>query len=485
MRVASWGFAVALALLVVVSVIPRPAGTPTGAGVGPASETVIPVARGTSVTIWEQTTDINVLTYSVSTLMGAGGTFFSLAQERYTFTSDGTYLKIHCYRNAYSRPTAVGNNVGGARLDGVPGYPNGLWATEIVSYILGYNGTESSRFAVLGDDLTTYTKMGDQHSELVLAFTVSGADHAPVISSFTASPAQEGSPVTFTANASDPDGDPLTYSFDFDGDGTWDATGPSPVATHVFGDDWSGTARVEVSDGNLTATATTPVVVTNVAPTIVGVHVAAVANLTLRVAGEKWHDVTLEVVGPSGIVANASVTRYPGSPDDQRATITGVALDLLAGNLSAVVRYTPWDDPVNGQPNGADPAWLILTARDGTEVWFHHTFNVRHPETWNWTVPDLRALVVGFPIRFDATAHDPGSDDLTFTWSWGDGTADTVTTFYNDGVGPDPHPSSSVNPITVTDVVTHAFPAAGSYTVTLTVTDDDGGTTQAVVSVVL
>ncbi len=481
----AWGIAAAIAFVLVATALPGPAGTPATTGIGPTGETVIRVDSGTSVTIWEQTTDVNVLTYSVPTLMGAGGTFVSLAAERYTFTSDGIYLKIHCFRDAYSSPSGVGHNVGGARLDGVPGYPNGLWASAIVSYIVGYNGNASTRFRVLGSDLSSYTLMGDQHSELVLAFTVSQANRAPVIASFTASPAGEGSPVTFTANASDPDGDPLTYSFDVDGDGAWDATGPSPTATRVFGDDRSGTATVRVSDGNLTATATTPVDVSNVPPAVDGVRMAAVANLTLRVAGEKWHDVVLEVVGPNGVVANASVTRHPGSPDDQRATVHGGPFDLLGANLSVVVRYTPWDDPVNGQPNGANPVWVILTAQDGTEAWVHHTFNVRHPETWNWSVAEVRAFAIGLPLRFEATARDPGSDDLTFAWSWGDGTADAVTTYYNDGIGPDPHPSPQVNPMTVTDRQGHAFATAGVWTVTLTVTDDDGGTTVAVVSVAL
>ncbi len=293
--------------------------------------------------------------------------------------------------------------------------------------------------------------------------------------------APEGSPITLDGSGSaGPPGVPLRYRWDFESDGAWDTTwSADPAAVHVWGDDWAGNATLEVTDGNSTASASARVEVANVPPSLGGVRAAATANLTLRVAGEKWHDVVLEVVGPSGVIANASVTRHPGSPDDQRATVAGGPFDLLGGNVSVVVRYTPWDDPVNGQPNGATPVWVILTAADGTEVWIHHTFNVRHPETWNWTVPDVRLFLLGFPLRFEATAHDPGSDDLTFAWSWGDGTADTVTTVYNDGVGPDPHPSPSVNPITVTDVAGHGYAAAGTYTVTLTVTDDDGGTASA------
>jgi hypothetical protein len=79
-------------------------------------------------------------------------------------------------------------------------------------------------------------------------------------------------------------------------------------------------------------------------------------------------------------------------------------------------------------------------------------------------------------ISFSGHATDPGSDDLTFTWDWGDGTSDTVTTYFNDGVGPDPYPSPEINSIDVTDVVTHTYGDNGIFSVTLTVTDDDGGT---------
>ncbi|UCF15494.1 MAG: right-handed parallel beta-helix repeat-containing protein [Phycisphaerales bacterium] len=80
----------------------------------------------------------------------------------------------------------------------------------------------------------------------------------------------EGSPVVFDASGSDdPDGDELQYRWDFDSDGVWD-TGWStdPTASNTWGDDWTGTATVEVSDGQVTADATASVTVNNVAPTV-------------------------------------------------------------------------------------------------------------------------------------------------------------------------------------------------------------------------
>jgi len=50
------------------------------------------------------------------------------------------------------------------------------------------------------------------------------------------------------------------------------------------------------------------------------------------------------------------------------------------------IAYTPEDDKVNGQPNGATPAWLTFTFDSGSPAEMHHTFNVRHEDTWNWIV---------------------------------------------------------------------------------------------------
>jgi len=80
----------------------------------------------------------------------------------------------------------------------------------------------------------------------------------------------EGTPIEFDAGGStDADGDPLQYRWDFDTDGTYD-TGwsSSPTATHTWYDDWNGEATVEVSDGTFERTASAPVTVHNVDPTV-------------------------------------------------------------------------------------------------------------------------------------------------------------------------------------------------------------------------
>ncbi len=90
----------------------------------------------------------------------------------------------------------------------------------------------------------------------------------------------------------------------------------------------------------------------------------------------------------------------------------------------------------------------------------------------------------GFPLTINANASDSGSDDLTFTWSWGDGTSDTITVYYNDGIGSDPYPSPfGIYPFSATDQVQHVYGNDGFYTIFLTVEDDDGGITVYITNV--
>jgi len=318
-----------------------------------------------------------------------------------------------------------------------------------------------------------------------LTVTILSDNQPPVANAGGAYTAAEGYPLTFDASAStDPDGDVLSYRWDFESDGTWDTpASPDPTATHVWGDDYSGLATVEVSDATHAVTATAAVLVSNVAPAIDDLQVYAAVDLTLRVAGEKFHDVCLELSQNGGVSGSACVVRMPGSPDRQTATLAGERIDLL-GDTAITLTYTPDDDPVNGQRNGANPVWVDLTFADGSTVRLHHIFNVQHPDTWTWTLDDLRPLLVGKPITFEFTASDPGSDDLTATVDFGDGGSFTATLF-NDGIGPDPFPSPDVNPITADFTATHAYAVAGTYSVTVAVEDDDGGLDITTLSVVL
>jgi PKD repeat protein len=288
---------------------------------------------------------------------------------------------------------------------------------------------------------------------------------------------EEGRPAQFTNTSRGPtDGLINAWEWDF-GDGT---TSTAENPSHIFGDDGTFRVRLNVTDvDGLTDSVIYDITVQNVAPTIhQDVRAFAVVDVTLRVAGEKWHDIRLTVTEDGVPGAIASVTRFPGSPDAQAVTIADQDVILFGPTTGAVVEYTPDDDPVNGQPWGANPVRLILTLEDGSEFEVHHTFNVRHLGTYVWTIDNLLHVIdlIAVPIHFRASATDPGSDDLTFTWDWGDHEPIVSTKYFNDPVvGDDPFPSPEINPRNVTDDVTHTFAVAGTYLVTLTVEDDDGG----------
>ncbi|MFE3845551.1 NosD domain-containing protein, partial [Thermoplasmatota archaeon] len=88
-------------------------------------------------------------------------------------------------------------------------------------------------------------------------------------------------------------------------------------------------------------------------------------------------------------------------------------------------------------------------------------------------VPLLESYIAdeGSMITFGITVSDAGTDDLTFTWDWGDGTTDIIT---YESLGTTPFYYKQMS---------HNYGDNGIYTVSLTVEDDDGGTTTVTTTV--
>lgn len=78
-------------------------------------------------------------------------------------------------------------------------------------------------------------------------------------------------------------------------------------------------------------------------------------------------------------------------------------------------------------------------------------------------------------VAFKGSSVDPGSDDVTLSWDWDDGTPNTSTEYRANPAFPDPFPSPDVNPRMVMDIQMHTFVQACLYEVGLSTVDDDGG----------
>ncbi|GEM_PF-2872401 len=109
--------------------------------------------------------------------------------------------------------------------------------------------------------------------------------------------ANEGSPITFNAGgSSDADGDALQYRWDFNNDGTWDAQYSSdPKIAHTWSDDYTGTVKLEVSDGVNSSTATASVKVLNVVPQVeAGSNQNVILGRSISFKGSKTDPGTLD-----------------------------------------------------------------------------------------------------------------------------------------------------------------------------------------------
>lgn len=134
--------------------------------------------------------------------------------------------------------------------------------------------------------------------------------------------------------------------------------------------------------------------------------------------------------------------------DDLALPVTITATDAVGGTSTRVftARWT----------NVAPMADLTAA---GTTVWNGATL---------WLVP------TGTPRTFSARLVDPGSDDLSTTWTFGDGSS-TVVNHLLHPPATDPASSPSVEPRDLTSAAAHVYATPCTHTVTVRATDDDGG----------
>jgi len=260
--------------------------------------------------------------------------------------------------------------------------------------------------------------------------TVPVVNAAPVIQSLTGDLVGEpGATLSYLAVVSDPGNDPLVYSWNW-GDGSPPESGSSlDSVTHIFPSTGNYPVTLQVNDDSGGSTQTSILVVINALPVIHSATAAVASSIEGDVVSFEViaTDADLHTLSYSWDFGDGTPNISSDTPshvftDDGNYTVTVVVTDSLGGATSSVLPFVV--------ANGPPELIALVGATSG---------------------------VLGQSLSFNATVTDPaGSDDtLTWTWDWGEGTAPTV------GVN-----QSSPS---------HSWSNAGSFTMVLTVDDEDGG----------
>jgi len=235
----------------------------------------------------------------------------------------------------------------------------------------------------------------------------------------------EGQELLIRVDASDVDGDDLTYTWDM-GDGGPNETSNSNTFDYRYLDDGKYDFTVSVSDGVNTWTETFKLDVKNKAPALIFPQITNVTD------EGKSLGFTVE---PEDVMA-----------DEVKVTWTFEAGITLEGNF---VQYTFKDDGIYQ---------VVVTAKDDdggetVEVIIVTVNNVA-PIFEEFMLPT--SAEEGQLLDFRVSASDPGDDTITYTFDFGDGTAQLLT---QDGN------------------VSHKFADGDTFTIVICALDEDGGET--------
>ncbi|TPW19192.1 MAG: Uncharacterized protein FD126_2933, partial [Elusimicrobia bacterium] len=287
-------------------------------------------------------------------------------------------------------------------------------------HVYGDNGAYTVTVTVADDDGGTSAR----------SFTSTVNNVRPALAALADRSAAEGSPVVLQGAMFTDPGFLDTHSATVDwGDGTNEAAGVSSktvIAQHVYGDNGSYAVTVTVTDDDGgTAASTFTATISNVAPSLAALG------------------------GQQG----AAFTD-PGFLDTHTATV-----DWGDGSIDAAAITSK---TVQGQhayaDNGAYTVTVTVADDDGGTSARNFTATVSNAAPSLAALPDQNAAEGSIVSLQGATFTDAGlSDTHTATVDWGDGTIESAVVS-----------SKAVQ-------AQHAYGDNGAYTVRVTVTDDDGG----------
>ncbi len=344
-----------------------------------------------------------------------------------------------------------------------------------------------------------------------------GGPGAPVVEAF-ADPTSGSAPlrVRFTSDAYDPDGGALQYEWDFgDTDGS---TALTRNANHTYRTAGTYTATLTVRDneGDITTRefeieveAAAPAVTATATPSTAAVN----DRIVFRAEGSHGAGATYEwdfgdgstAFGrqaphrygePGTFEAEVTVTTASGATASDTVTVTitndaptvQVGANPRSGNAPLRVNFTATGTDANG--DSLTYAWQFGDGGTATTRNAAHTYTRTGTYTARVTVSDEHGatgtatvqIVVGTPgtanraptvraaadpasgraplnVRFSSAGSDPDGDQLTYSWSFGDGGQAAGAT------------------------ATHRYATAGTYTATVTARDPAGLTGTATVTV--
>jgi PKD repeat protein len=369
-----------------------------------------------------------VLLFGVGIAYGAGGLSVSTAITTQTVAAGGSLTITGAATTTGTCNTATLAYTWDTDLDGVF---EGSGASVTYS-AAGADGPATDTIRVQVADTASTPCAAAATATITITIT----NVAPVLTASTVPSAlTEGQTGTYSATATDPEGtlDPLSYAWTFGDAGT--GTGAS--TTHSYADEGTYTVNLTVSDsdgGSAVLSPAATVTVTNADPII--------SSTTGTASGAE-----------GATLSYACVATDPGASDTLSYVWT---FSDTSSTATGATTTHAWRD------NGTQTAQCTVTDGDGGSDSGTATSTISNvaPTLSSTTLPTTGDE--GSSLAFTVTAADVGvADTFTYLWAFGDSSSAT------------------------TQSPTHAYTDEGTYTIGLTVTDDDGGTVTTSGSVVI
>jgi len=342
----------------------------------------------------------------------------------------------------------------GLAWTGFASYPYGPWRTFTGPFTISAEGTTTVYYQSIDH-------AGNQELDLAAnpvniksqSITIYRNNRPPTASAGGPYSVPEGGSVTLAGTGSDPDGDPLTYAWDLDNNGSFETAGQNP-AFSAAGRDGPGnqTVVLQVCDSrSVCSTASATLDIANVPPT---------ATLAVTSPVDEGGSSTLSLnnaADPSPADTQAGL-HYSFACDGQDASLAPSYAAAGTSN-SAVCSFK--DDgsyPVKGRVLDKDNG---LTTYSGAV-----TVNNLPPVLGPITAP-VAPVLVNTLITATASFTDAGVLDTHLgIWGWGDNATS----------------AGSISEVNGSGIIsgTHIYGASNVYSVTLSLADKDGGSSQSV-----